>query len=99
MALWTRSGVATRPSRLGSSPRRTSISCTRSSKVALVKVAGSVVGFMGPLVSRLLQCFCGYSFVPLGLSLILHPTHGLRRGLHSCAASRLTATALLLFPC
>ncbi len=32
-------GVRRRPSRCGSSPRRTSISCTRSSKLALVRVA------------------------------------------------------------
>src|SRR5208282_4615069 len=52
MALATRSGVAARPSRAGSSPRRTIISRTRSSKLALVTVAGSFVcsrlaGFMG----------------------------------------------------
>src|SRR5579863_9363928 len=57
MALWTRSGVAARPSRVGSSPRRTSISWTRSSKVALVRVVGSFVcsigaGFISPWVDR-----------------------------------------------
>src|SRR5260370_8448916 len=57
MALWTGSGVRERASRLGSSPRRTSISWTRSSKLALVMVAGSVArsigaGFMGSLSSR-----------------------------------------------
>jgi hypothetical protein len=29
------------------------------------------------------------SFAPLGLSFLIAQTHGLRRGLHSCAASRL----------
>ena len=30
-----------------------------------------------------------FSFAPWGLALDPHSTHGLRRGLHSCAASRL----------
>src|SRR2546423_4060250 len=54
MALRTRSGVSTRPSRVAFSPRRTIISRTRSSKLALVSVADSVgAGFMGPLASTL----------------------------------------------
>jgi hypothetical protein len=32
------------------------------------------------------------SFAPLGLGRFIHPTHGLRRGLHSYAASRLLAS-------
>src|SRR5208282_1817212 len=63
MALCTRSGVSTRPSRLGFSPRRTSISWTRSSKLAPVRVVGSFLslsigfcssgaGFMRSLFSR-----------------------------------------------
>src|SRR5437016_2255812 len=46
MALRIRSGVLVRPSRSGSSPRRTSISRTRSSKLALVRVDDSVAGFI-----------------------------------------------------
>src|ERR1700683_3020494 len=46
MALWTRSGVRARPSRAGSSPRRTSISWMRSSKLAPVNVAGSAPGWV-----------------------------------------------------
>src|SRR5438552_17363852 len=46
MALRMRSGVLVRPSRSGSSPRRTSISRTRSSKLALVSVDDSVAGFI-----------------------------------------------------
>jgi hypothetical protein len=33
--------------------------------------------------------YAAESFAPLGLSLLVTETHGLRRGLHSSAASRL----------
>src|ERR1019366_7334470 len=37
-----------------------------------------------------------FSFAPLGLALVPLATHGLRRGLHSCAASRLLPWAAFL---
>ena len=35
--------------------------------------------------------YAAESFAPLGLSLLITETHGLRRGLHSSAASRLAS--------
>ncbi len=38
-----------------------------------------------------------FSFAPLGLALVPLPTHGLRRGLHSYAASRLNTALVVHF--
>ena len=40
-------------------------------------------------VSSVRSLCCGFSFAPSGLAYLPPTTHGLRRGLHSVAASRL----------
>src|ERR1700722_8134488 len=63
---------------------------SRDSRQAQEKFACGPVPFLRSLCA-------GFSFAPSGLALVAFSTHGLRRGLYSCAASRLNSDLIQIF--